>query len=138
MAARNILHKSELEDFESFVEEKGYVVIETSGNPQEVFRAKKGKNTVAVYMKAGSFEQIEIRDMDFPLVREFMRRQNKTTNADRIRSMTDEELAEFLCVYDACAMCEHNYDDFCCTKNCNEVCITKKWLQSPAGEGDEK
>lgn len=134
MATRNFLHKSELADFESFVEEKGYVVIETSGNPFEVFRAKKGKDTVAVYMKAGSFEQIEIRDMDFPLVREFMRRQNKTTNADRIRNMTDEELAEFLCVYDACVMCEHVSASFCSTNDCNEIDVTLKWLQSPAEE----
>lgn len=60
------------------------------------------------------------------------------TNADKIRRMTDEELAEFLCVYDACVMCEHNHDAFCSTKNCNEIGITEKWLQSPEGEGDEK
>lgn len=54
------------------------------------------------------------------------------TNADRIRSMTDEELADFLVVFDACCMCSHNTDSFCSSKNCDEIGITKKWLQSPA------
>lgn len=53
-------------------------------------------------------------------------------NADRIRNMTDEELTEFLVVFDACCMCSHNTDSFCSSKNCDEIGITKKWLQSPA------
>ena len=52
------------------------------------------------------------------------------TNADRIRSMTDEELAEFLCTYDACVMCSHNSDNMCTTRNCDEIGITERWLKS--------
>lgn len=51
------------------------------------------------------------------------------TNADRIRSMTDEELAELLCLYDACVTCSHD-GRTCNTMNCDEIGLTKKWLQS--------
>lgn len=56
------------------------------------------------------------------------------TNADRIRAMTDEELAEFLCgVYDN----DEDYAKFIngyCIPYYNEDSI-KEWLQQPA-EGD--
>jgi hypothetical protein len=51
------------------------------------------------------------------------------TNADRIRSMTDEELAELLCLYDACVTCSHD-GRTCNIMNCDEIGLTKKWLQS--------
>lgn len=50
------------------------------------------------------------------------------TNADRIRNMTDEELAELLCLYDACATCSHD-GRTCNTMNCNEIGLTEEWLQ---------
>lgn len=51
------------------------------------------------------------------------------TNADRIRNMSEEELAEFLCKFDACQRCSHNSDNACYTKNCDEIGITEKWLK---------
>jgi hypothetical protein len=51
------------------------------------------------------------------------------TNADAIRNMTDEELAEFLCEYEACPLCPHQTDSMCNSKNCDEVGITLEWLQ---------
>lgn len=56
------------------------------------------------------------------------------TNAERIRNMTDEELAEFLCNYDACVMCSHNSDNMCTTRNCDEIGITERWLKSEIEE----
>lgn len=56
------------------------------------------------------------------------------TKADKIRNMTDEELAEFLCEYDACVMCPNNSANLCRTKNCDEIGITEKWLKSEVGE----
>jgi hypothetical protein len=35
------------------------------------------------------------------------------TNADKIRAMTDEELAVFLCSRQMCGDCIHLYDDTC-------------------------
>lgn len=35
-------------------------------------------------------------DKDYSLIRRFINESKKQTNADRIRSMTDEELADFL------------------------------------------
>lgn len=54
------------------------------------------------------------------------------TNADRIRNMTDEELAEFLCEYNACYLCKHN-DQTCNSKVCDEIGITESWLKSEVG-----
>lgn len=51
------------------------------------------------------------------------------TNADRIRNMSEEELAEFLCKFDACQRCSHYSDNACYTKNCDEIGITEKWLK---------
>lgn len=49
------------------------------------------------------------------------------TNADRIRSMTDEELAEFLAKYGMCELCEL-HDTDCIGGNCKTGHM--KWLQS--------
>lgn len=50
------------------------------------------------------------------------------TNADKIRNMTDEELAEFLCLYDACVTCSHD-GKTCNSMNCDEIGVTERWLQ---------
>ena len=41
MATRNILHISKLQEFEDFLETKGYMIVATSKNPFEVLRAQK-------------------------------------------------------------------------------------------------
>ena len=65
------------------------------------------------------------------------------TNADRIRSMSDEELA--MCLYDIgwdCHLCaEHGRLDnepFLCGEKCDEKCAEHclEWLRQPCG-GDE-
>ncbi len=96
MATRNILHISKLQEFEDFLETKGYMIVATSKNPFEVLRAQKDGDTVIVYQKKDTKEHLSTMDKDYHLVREFIKRQRVQTNADRIRSMTDEELAEFL------------------------------------------
>ena len=55
------------------------------------------------------------------------------TNADRIRSMSDEELAKFIPNWsytNACKCGEHYVD---CNNEC-EKCVAE-WLQQPAEEG---
>ena len=62
-----------------------------------------------------------------------------TTNADRIRSMSDEELAEFLGEFEVCNDCKYLGDRgeceldsiFLCEKGF-AVAIAKDWLQSEA------
>jgi len=59
------------------------------------------------------------------------------TNADRIRSMSDEELAEFLCAFKDCSgKCMIGSS----VKDCSNLCATKDslaiWLQQPAEEDD--
>lgn len=54
---------------------------------------------------------------------------SRQTNADRIRNMSDEELAEFMsCPYmkDMCDECVHGWHDYDCSK------CKLEWLQSEA------
>ena len=51
------------------------------------------------------------------------------SNADHIRSMTDEELAQFLTYFDRCECCTFEH-------RCTDKCIggVKKWLKQPYKE----
>ena len=64
----------------------------------------------------------------------------KATNADRIRAMSDEELAEFLtninptncqdCAFSHGWRCQPDRDDYSSFEKCKEG--RKRWLQKPA------
>ena len=142
MATRNILHISKLQEFENFLETKGYMIVATSKNPYEVLRAQKDGDTVIVYQKKDSKEHLSTMDKDYRLVREFIKSQRKQSNADRIRGMTDEELAKFLSEFSSCNICEQ-FDKrldrcgadnhFVCVKEYAEA-IIGDWLKQPAEE----
>lgn len=53
----------------------------------------------------------------------------KKTNADKIRVMSDEELAEFLLHFKHCDICDEQLEMYC-TEECNKNIIN--WLQSEA------
>ena len=67
----------------------------------------------------------------------------KMTNAQKIRSMSDEEIAEYVCRNSINTLC-----DIICGGECNAIATLKKsgdwackeivmkWLQQPAEEGD--
>ena len=142
MATRNILHISKLQEFEDFLETKGYMIVATSKNPYEVLRAQKDGDTVIVYQKKDAKEHLSTMGKDYRLVREFIKRQRKQSNAQRIRNMTDEELARFLSEFSACNICEQ-FDkrlDRCGADN-HFVCVKEyaqaiigDWLKQPAEE----
>ena len=96
MAIRALLHMNKLKDFESWLEKQGYMILPTSKNPYEILRAKKDKDTVIIYQKGDSKEHLSIMDKDYPLIHKFITESKSKTNADRIRNMSDEELAEWL------------------------------------------
>lgn len=96
MAIRALLHMNKLKDFESWLEKQGYMILPTSKSPCEILRAKKDKDTVIIYQKGDSKEHLSIMDKDYPLIHKFITESKPKTNADRIRNMSDEELAEFL------------------------------------------
>lgn len=99
MAKRNVLHKNLLEDFQKWLVTDGWEIEKPKGT-YEVLRARKDgrPQPLIVYMKADAKEHLTVMDRDFEIVRAFLRDKKKTqTNADRIRSMTDEELEAFLC-----------------------------------------
>ena len=142
MATRNILHISKLQEFEDFLESKGYMIVATSKNPYEVLRAQKDGDTVIVYQKKDAKEHLSTMDKDYHLVREFIKEQRKQNKADRIRGMTDEELAKFLSEFSACKVCEHyNKETDRCYADSGFVCVKEyaqaiigDWLKQPVEE----
>jgi hypothetical protein len=135
MANRALLHINKLKDLEKWLEKQGYMILPTSKNPYEILRAKKDKDTVIIYQKGDSKEHLSIMDKDYPLIHKFITESKPKTNADRIRNMSDAELAGFI-TDDLNFACEHYCDSFelGCAFNCNKKYkeVVLKWLQSEA------
>lgn len=55
---------------------------------------------------------------------------NRKTNADRIRNMSDEELAEWLNSKNICEQCTYEPESLCMKEPCTNGIL--KWLQSEA------
>ena len=130
MAIRALLHMNKLKDFEKWLEKQGYMILPTSKNPYEILRAKKDKDTVIIYQTGDSKEHLSIMDKDYPLIRKFITESKSKTNADRIRNMSDEELADTL--FNSCLEVMHigecpSVDDLGVCKKC-----ILDWLQSEA------
>lgn len=98
MAKRNVLHISKLENLKKWLVKDGWQLLPLSNNHYEVLKAgKAGRQNPLVIYSAKSSEHLSFADRDMPVIGAFLRDQKKPqTNADRIRSMTDEELAEVL------------------------------------------
>lgn len=94
MANRNTLHNSKLEAFKNWLIKDGWEILPLSKNPYEVLRASKlGISNPLIVYSGKSKEHLSFANEWLPVVEVFL---HKKTNADRIRSMTDEELADFL------------------------------------------
>ena len=86
------------------------------------------------------FKELRLKDAELPMGVV----PKKPTNADRIRSMNDEELAEFLtdinptnckdCGFSHGWRCQPDRDDYSDFEKCKEG--RKRWLQMPAEEGE--
>ena len=98
MAKRNVLHISKLEDLKKWMVKDGWELLQLSNNPYEVLRASKaGRPNPLIIYSGKSSEHLSFADRDMPVIGAFLRDKKKPqTNADWIRSMTDEELASFL------------------------------------------
>lgn len=55
------------------------------------------------------------------------------TNADHIRSMTDQELADFLALFTMCDFCPADNEN--CPKNCCSMRL-ERWLKKPYKEDE--
>ena len=99
MAKRNVLHISKLKDLKKWLVKDGWELHPLSNNPYEVLRASKaGKQNPLIIYSGKSSEHLSFADRDMPVIGAFLRDKKKPqTNADRIRSMSDEELLDFLC-----------------------------------------
>lgn len=82
-----MLHISKLKDFKVFLVNKGYSIMETSNNPYEVLRAKKGKDTVIIYKKANTKEHLTVMEKDAALINEF---RSKIMGKNKIQSMLNK------------------------------------------------
>lgn len=61
--------------------------------------------------------------------------QRITTNADRIRAMSDKELCEFLSQYKFCDMCEEGCDSCKYDGDCDKRLLD--WLKQPVEEDNK-
>lgn len=131
MADRSRLHISKLEDFKEWLEKDGWEIGEPKGT-WEVLRARKSgrQNPLIVYTKMNAKEHLSVMDRDSGVIGAFLRDSKKPkTQADRIRAMSDEELAEFLCKVKAdyqWASPEYPSEDACGD--------WEEWLQSEVEE----
>ncbi len=98
-----------------------------------IFHSTKYANEVHKRYKELRLKNVEVRMEVVP---------EKPTNADRIRSMSDEELSEFLthmnptncqdCAFSHGWRCQPDRDDYSDFEKCEEG--RKRWLQQPAEE----
>lgn len=118
MANRHTLHISKLEDFKEWLVKDGWEIEETKGIWEVLMARKSGRqNPLIVYRKADAKEHLSIMDRDSGVVGAFLRDCKKTkTNAERIRFMSDEELADYIfgvSVHEKpCVLCSDDCD-FC-------------------------
>ena len=81
----------------------------------------------ALDMAISALRQQDVADKDV----------GKMTNADRIRAMSDKELAELMRSMMGCDSCGNMFSFKCdgSYEHCSSVCL--EWLQKPAGEEDK-
>lgn len=72
MAARNLLHKSKLEDFKKFLDSEGISHFETKADYQ-VLQVQIGKQKFAIYEKLNSKEHYTVPVQLIPLVVKFVK-----------------------------------------------------------------
>ena len=84
---------------------------------------KYGNKGYEIIIKTDSHEYYRATE-DF--ARRLAGHSKPTTNADRIRSMSDEELKKFICSMFKCEFCDFELGERCGLLN---------WLQQPAEEG---
>ena len=133
MANRNTLHISKLDAFKEWIVKNGWELEEPKGR-YEVLRARKPgrKNHLLVYEKLDAKEHLSLLDRDTGVIGAFLRDSKKPqTNADRIRAMSDEELATVMMCPNENGLAEIDCDksDSC---NCYECLL--KWLQEKVEE----
>lgn len=101
-----------------------------SGN-MGVMPNKKNPSATDLYcLDCGAWQKFATKDE----IRLYQYKKGPITNADRIRAMTDEELATMLFDYKECNKnCIMNSGKHC-YKICEEESCILKWLQQPAEE----
>ena len=131
MANRHTLHINKLDSFRKWLVKDGWELLPLSNNYYEVLRAQKaGKQYPLIIYSGKSSEHLSFADRDMSVVGAFLRDSKKPqTNADRIQSMTDEELAlAIMCPADITG------GDTKCDRYSNCRKCTLDWLQRESEE----
>lgn len=103
----------------------------------EFISRKYGNKDYEVIIKTDSKEHYKAAE-DF--ARRLIDHTKPKTNADRIRAMSDEELARWMCggsvsTESACKYCDKNNGEFCNGEKCRgktDTEIIMEWLKQPA------
>lgn len=106
-----------------------------SGN-MGVMPNKKNPSATDLYcLDCGAWQKFATKDE----IRLYQCKKGPITNADRIRVMSDEDMAIWLAEWsfcaDACPASTNEVEEaigYCCPSNCKEQALT--WLQQPAEE----
>lgn len=72
MAERCLLHQNKLDLLRWWLLSRGYEIQAPKGIYEEL-RAKKGKDTVIIFKKAGAKEHLSVQEKDRYLIRQFLR-----------------------------------------------------------------
>ena len=73
MARRNLLHKSNLEQFKKWLEANGWTIREPKGFYEVLRATMPGKDTLIVWSKSAPKEHYSVPDKWVSLVRKFIR-----------------------------------------------------------------
>lgn len=129
MANRNTLHISKLEAFKNWLIKDGWEILPLSNNPYEVLRASKlGISNPLIVYSGKSKEHLSFANEWLPVIEAFL---HKKTNADKIRAMSDEELATNMMCPNENGLAEIDCD---VNDNCNCYECLLKWLRAESEE----
>lgn len=76
MANRNILHKSKLDDFRTWLINDEWSINQPKGE-YEVLRAVKNNKTIIIYTKLNVQEHYTVPENSYPIVKTYLKDKNK-------------------------------------------------------------
>lgn len=76
MAIRNMLPTNLLNDFKSYLEHKGFMILKPVGS-YEVLRAKRNKDFVIIFRQNKNKDYLSFQDKDYMWVNDFLKQKGE-------------------------------------------------------------
>lgn len=76
MAIKNMLPTNLLDDFKSYLEEKGFMILRPVGS-YEVLREKRGKEFVLIFRQDKNKNYLSFQDKDYVWVNDFLKQKGE-------------------------------------------------------------